>query len=114
MVAPVILIGDIHYNKSDKSGKIGYFILYFNMMQHVQVPTHIHGNTLDLALSSLDDNMSSSLIVYYVTLSDHYLVKMNLNSTKHKQPSKYPVKRCLRNIIIINNNIYLKSNIQCT
>ena len=70
------------------------------MVQHVQVPTHIHGNTLDLVLSSLDDNLISSLSVYDVALSDHYLVEMNLNITKPKQPLKYTVKRCLRNIDI--------------
>ena len=58
-VAPVILIGDfkIHYNKSDKSGKIRSLCDIYNMVQHEQVPTHIHGNTLDLVLSSLDDNL---------------------------------------------------------
>ena len=35
-----------------------------------------------------------------VALSDHYLVEMNLNITKPKQPLKYIVKRCLRNIDI--------------
>ena len=70
------------------------------MVQHVQVPTHIHGNTLDRVLSSLDDNLISSLSVYDVALSDHYLVEMNLNITKPKQPLKYTVKRCLRNIDI--------------
>ena len=58
-VAPVILIGDfnIHYNKSDKSGKTRSLCDIYNMVQHVQVPTHIHGYTLDLVLSSLDDNL---------------------------------------------------------
>ena len=71
------------------------------MVQHVQVPTHLHRNTLDLVLSSLDDNLISSLSVYDVALSDHYLVEINLNITEHKQPLKYTVKRCLR-IIDIN------------
>ena len=38
--------------------------------------------------------------MYDVALSDHYLVEMNLNITKPKQPLKYTVKRCLRNIDI--------------
>ena len=90
------------------------------MVQHVQVPTHIHGNTLDLVLSSLDDNLISSLSVYDVALSDHYLVEMNQNITKPKQPLKYTVKRCLRNIDIdafksevvdISDNIMIGSDI---
>ena len=58
-VAPVILIGEfnIHYNKSDKSGKICSLCDIYNMVQHVQVPTHIHGNTLDLVLLSSDDKL---------------------------------------------------------
>ena len=98
-VVPVILIGDfnIHYNKSDKSGKLRSLCDIYNM---VQVPTYIHGNTLDLVLSSLDDNLISPLSVYDVALSDHYLVEMNLNITKPKQPLKYTVTRCLRNIYI--------------
>ena len=55
-----------------------------------------------------------------IYLSDHYLVEMNLNITKHKQPSKYTVKRCLRNIDInafksevvdIGDNIMIGSDI---
>ena len=38
--------------------------------------------------------------MYDVALSDHYLVDMNLNITKPKQPLKYTVKRCLRNIYL--------------
>ena len=38
--------------------------------------------------------------MYDVALSDHYLVKINLIITKHKQPLKYTVKQCLRNIDI--------------
>ena len=38
--------------------------------------------------------------MYDVALSDHYLVEMNLNITKPKQPLKYTVKRCPRNIDI--------------
>ena len=47
-VVPVILIGDfnIHYNKSDKSCKIRSLCDIYNMVQHVQAPTYIHGNTL--------------------------------------------------------------------
>ena len=106
-VAPVISIGDfsIHYNKSDKSGKIRSLCDIYYMVQHVQVPTHIHGNTLDLVLSSLDDNLISSLSVYDVALSDHYLVEMNLNITKPKQPLKYTVKRCLRNIYAFKSEV---------
>ena len=86
------------------------------MVQHIQVPTHIHGNILDLVLSSLVDNLISTLSVYDVALSDHYLVEMNLN----KQPLKYTVKRCLSNIDIdafksevvdIINNIMIGSDI---
>ena len=85
-VAPVILIGgfNIHYNKPGKSVKIRSLCDIYNMVQHVQVPAHIHGNTQDLVLSSLDDNLISSVSVYDVALSDHYLVDMNLNITKHK------------------------------
>ena len=101
-VAPVILIGDfnVHSNKSDRSGKLRSLCENYNMMQHVHVPTHIHGTTLDLVLSSLDENLISSLSVYDVALSDHYLAEMNLNITKPKQPLKYTVKRCLRDIDI--------------
>ena len=92
----------------------------YNMVQHVQVPTHIHRNTLDLVQSSLDDNLNSSLKVYDVALSDHYLVEMNINITKHKQPLKYTVKRCLRNrdvdafkseVVYISDNIMIASDI---
>ena len=50
----------------------------------------------------------------------HYLVEMNLNFTKHEQPLKYTVKRCLCNIDIdafksevvnISDNIMIGSDI---
>ena len=121
-VAPVILIGDfnIHYNKSDESGKIHSLCDIYNMVQHVQVPTHIHGNILNLVLSSLDANLISCLSGYDVALSDHYLVEKNLNITKPKQPLKYTVKRCLRNtdidafkseVVDISDNIMIGSDI---
>ena len=62
----------------------------------------------------------SSLSVYDVVLSDHYLVEMNLNITKQKQPLKYTVKRCLRNmdiyafksdVVDISDNIMIGSDI---
>ena len=58
-VALVIFIGDFnnHYNKSDKSGKIRSLCDIYNMVQHAHVQTHIHGNTLDLVLSYLDENL---------------------------------------------------------
>ena len=46
-------------------------------------------------MSSFDDNLISSLIVYDVALSGHHLVEININITEHKQPSKYNVKRCI-------------------
>ena len=61
------------------------------MVQHVQVPTHIHRNTLDLVLLSLDDN----LISFLGCMMWLYLVEMNLNITTYKQPLKYTVKQCL-------------------
>ena len=53
-------------------------------------------------------------------LSDHYLVDMIPNITKHNQPSKYTIKRCLRNIDIdafksevvdVSDNIMMGSDI---
>ena len=38
--------------------------------------------------------------MYDVSLSDHYLVEMDINITKPKQPLKYTFKRWLRNIDI--------------
>ena len=101
-VAPVILMGDfnIHYNKLDKSCKIRSLCDIYAMVQHVHDPTHTHGNTLDLVISSVEDNLISSLTVYDVALSDHYMVEMHLNIEKYKEKPKYAFKRCLRNIDI--------------
>ena len=58
--------------------------------------------------------------MYDVALSDHYLMEMKINITKHKQPSKYTIKLCPRNIDIdafksevvdINDNIMIDSDI---
>ena len=67
--------------------------MYLTMIiSNLIMKSHVYMYTLDVVLTSLDDNLISSLSMYDVALSDHYLVEMNRNITKPKQPLKYTVK----------------------
>ena len=63
----VVLLGDfnapdIHWStlsaSSDFSSNLCDLIFHFNYVQHLNHPTHIHGNILDLIITSLVDTVS--------------------------------------------------------
>ena len=59
----------------------------FNMLQHVNDPTHSSGHTLDWVISRSDDDILSSVDVS-VPLSDHHCINAILNLKKPPLPTK--------------------------
>lgn len=55
--------------------------------QHVSVPTHVKGHTLDLAITRSDDPIVHSVEIHYPGLSDHFAVVCSLTLVKPTAPS---------------------------
>jgi len=81
-----VITGDfnIHVDNQHDNNATQFLTLLssFNLVQHVNFPTHIHNHTLDLLITSSDSNLSPtiSLPVFATTFpSDHFLISTVLN-----------------------------------
>ena len=88
---PILVCGDfnIHVLKTN-DGNVRKFcdiLSQYELVQHANGPTHVSGNTIDLVLSRDSDKIAHSTAVSTL-ISDHFLVKTELNLSKeHYQPS---------------------------
>ena len=86
----VILLGDfnapdvnwdIFTSTNTNSECLCDFVIDNNMFQHVNKPTHIHGNILDLVISS-DPELITDLVVHphttYLLQSDHHIITFSI------------------------------------
>ena len=100
----VILLGDFNVpdinwatlsGSSDLSSKLCDLIFQHNYVQQVDHPTHIHGNILDLIITSTEDTVSGINITKefnQAIKSDHYLISFKLQLTSlSPTTSKDPV-----------------------
>lgn len=98
----IILVGDFNLPdvdwptlSSSSSNSISFCDLLFslNLIQLVQDPTHIQGNTLDLVFTNFQDSLSDPITDQSSCkdLSDHHLITFNVQSqmlhTHHSTPS---------------------------
>ena len=65
----------------------------FNILQHVNSPTHETGHTLDLVINSDSDNLVSSVVVYPDLISDHHCIVLTLNLLKPSTETSVIAKR---------------------
>jgi hypothetical protein len=54
----------------------------FNLEQHVNVPTHSSGHTLDLIITRKDETVINNLKVFDAIISDHFVLHCNLDLAK--------------------------------
>ena len=100
----VILLGDFNVpdinwatlsGSSDLSSKLCDLIFQHNYVQQVDHPTHIHGNILDLIITSSEDTVSGINITKEFNQAiklDHYLISFKLQLTSlSPTTSKDPV-----------------------
>ena len=69
---------------SDFSSTLCDLIIQFNYVQQLNHPTHIHGNILDLIMTSLVDTVSDINLTQQfnqVIKSDHHLIGFKLHLT---------------------------------
>ena len=93
-----IIAGDfnIHMETNDvNSKKMKDLMDVYDLKQHVGVPTHIKGHTLDLVITPSNDTLEN-LCVTNIDLSHHFLIDFNatleLESTKEKRNITYRSK----------------------
>ena len=100
--AYTIITGDFnfHLNKPNdtRASRFQDILEMFDLIQHVTVPTHKDGNTLDLVIThritALRDCVVSDL------LSDHNCIRFSIEANKGKNPQKKITFRKTRSINI--------------
>ena len=96
----VILLGDFNASDidwqtfastADSSDRLCDLIIDHNLFQHVTVPTHIHGNILDLVITS-DTDLINDLVVHPLTdfplQSDHFIITFSICASVHHHNSR--------------------------
>ena len=88
--APVLLLGDFNSpdinwstlaGSSTVSNNLCEFIFESNLVQLVDLPTHVCGNILDLVLTNSPDHVTNLLVHppdYQCVTSDHYLITFTI------------------------------------
>ena len=78
----LLMVGDFNFHVNDASDRSAQWFLRlleaFNLKQHVWVPTHRSGNTLDLVITRADERTARDFDVFDPVISDHYLVSCSL------------------------------------
>ena len=99
----VVIAGDIniHMDETDiYPNKFRNILETFNMMQHVDFPTHIHGHTLDVLITLGDDLLIRNLHSCRYDLSHHHLIEFSLNVIPESKTQKTITYRNTKNIDI--------------
>ena len=106
MSGKLLLLGNfnLHFeNQNNKNTKKFQDILYAtDLVQHVNVPTHIHGHCLDLVVTRTDELDIRDLTVHGAVISDHSAVTLKLPYTRPKQMKKTVTSRNYRDINLEN------------
>lgn len=86
-----IILGDfnLHLDKPDTALVRKFLSILHDsgFRQHVCVPTHVKGHTLDLVITRTDDNIVQSVDIHYPGRSDHFAVVCPLRLAKPKTVS---------------------------
>ena len=71
----LLIVGDFNLHVNDASDRSAQRFLRlleaFNLKQHVWVPTHRSGNTLDLVITRNDESTARDFDVFDPIISDH-------------------------------------------
>ena len=100
--APLLITGDfnIHVNIPTDPETIAFnkVIAGSGIQQHVTVPTHIDGNTLDLFITRDSDPKIFSNLQVFDGLSDHHVIKCKLHLKRPPAAKKSVTTRNLKSI----------------
>ena len=82
----LLMVGDFNFHVNDASDRSAQWFLRlleaFNLKQHVWVPTHRSGNTLDLVITRDDERTARDFDVFDPVISVQYLVSCSLTLPK--------------------------------
>src|SRR5258708_39023105 len=79
------------------------FLETYNLSQHINFPTHIHGHTLDLLITRSESNITSNICEFDPSISDHHAITFHLKVPSHTRPSQTTkFIRSLKSINITN------------
>ena len=88
----LLILGDFnfHVNNTSCTDSKQLIMLFksFNLQQHVSVPTHHLGNTIDLLLTRSSDSGVDNIRVQDHLISDHFVVYFSLAITRPPRPTK--------------------------
>ena len=98
----LLMAGDFNFHvdvPSDRDAQRFLRLLEtFNLKQHINVPTHRSGHTLDLVITRSDENVASKFDVYDPSISDHFVVTCMLSLPKTSFERKEICCRKLKSI----------------
>jgi hypothetical protein len=81
----LIMVGDFNCHVDEGGSNALKFLerlQIFNLEQHVNVPTHSSGHTLDLIITGKDETVIDNLKVFDAVISDHFVLHCNLDLAK--------------------------------
>jgi len=120
VMAPGILLitGDFNFHvdcRSDNDAKNFADILQtFGLQQHVQVPTHLTGHTLDLIITRSNNDITVSSPKSSVALSDHFFIECNLNIPRPSSNVKETLYRKLKTLDLHAFKTDITESMLCT
>ena len=81
----LIIVGDFNCHVDEGGSNALKFLellQIFNLEQHVHVPTHNNGHTLDLIITRKDETRINNLKVFNAAISDHFVLHCNVDLAK--------------------------------
>ena len=98
----LLIVSDFNLHVNDASDRCAQRFLRlleaFNLKQHVWVPTHRSGNTLDLVITRNDESTARDFDVFDPVISNHYVVSCSLALPKEAFERKEVNYRKLKSI----------------
>ena len=98
----LLIVSDFNLHVNDASDRSAQRFLRlleaFNLKQHVWVPTHRSGNTLDLVITRNDESTARDFDVFDPVISNHYIVSCSLALPKEAFERKEVNYRKLKSI----------------
>ena len=81
----LIILGDFnyHYDENKYPHIFKQTIETLSLKQHITFTTHIHGHIIDIVLTSINSQIYISEITRGELITDHYMIKFNINIKKN-------------------------------
>jgi len=108
----IVIVGDLNFHfdnpQNNNANKFKSCLESFGLKQHVNVPTHVAGHTLDVVITRDNDNTVSNINVYDPVLSnsngniskDYFAVTFNARASRPPPTRKTVTYKKLRSIDI--------------